>query len=197
MNPLPLLNYLHAVDRMSPGLEDRVLEALEFTKRVKKDFFVREGETNTHIYFLLSGLVRIYHLTLDDKEVTSWLLKEGNIFISVHSFFLQQPSFENIVAMEDCEAVGFSFRTLNDICRTHPEFNKHQIAIMRRYYAHSEEMKFKLARQKPLQRYEMLLKEEPELLQRVSLPILASYLNMSESTLKRARSDYMEGKGLK
>ena len=192
-----LLNYLNGFGRMSTELEARVLGALEFIKRSKKDFFLREGEINTHIYFLLSGLVRIYHLTLEDKEVTSWLLKEGNIFISVHSFFQQKPSFENIVALEDCEAVGFSFRTLEDICRTDPEFNKYQIAILRRYYAHSEEMKFKLARQKPLQRYEMLVNEEPELLQRVPLNILSSYLNMSESSLKRARSDYMEGKGLK
>ncbi|HEY8970718.1 MAG TPA: hypothetical protein VIM64_16540, partial [Puia sp.] len=138
-----------------------------------------------------------YHLTLDDKEVTSWLLTEGNIFISVHSFFLQQPSFENIIAVEDCEAVGFSFKTLNDICRTHPEFNKHQVAILRRYYAHSEDRKFKLMRQKHVQRYETLLNEEPELLRRATAPIIASYLNMSESSIKRARSDYMEGKGLK
>jgi len=87
---------------MSTELEARVLGALEFIKRSKKDFFLREGEINTHIYFLLSGLVRIYHLTFDDKEVTSWLLKEGNIFISVYSFFQQEPSFENIVALEDC-----------------------------------------------------------------------------------------------
>jgi len=197
MNPQPLLNYLNDIDRMSPALEDRLLGALEFTKRVKKDFFLREGETNTHIYFLLTGLVRIYHLTPKDKEVTSWLLTEGNIFISVHSFFLQQPSFENIVAVEDCEAVGVSFRALNDICRTHPEFNKHQVAILRRYYAHSEDRKFKLMRQEHVQRYETLLNEEPELLQRATAPIIASYLNFSESSLKRARSDYMNGKGLK
>jgi len=197
MNPQPLLNYLNDIDRMSPALEDRLLGALEFTKRVKKDFFLREGETNTHIYFLLTGLVRIYHLTPKDKEVTSWLLTEGNIFISVHSFFLQQPSFENIVAVEDCEAVGVSFRALNDICRTHPEFNKHQVAILRRYYAHSEDRKFKLMRQEHVQRYETLLNEEPELLQRATEPIIASYLNFSESSLKRARSDYMNGKGLK
>jgi len=197
MNPQPLLNYLNDIDRMSPALEDRLLGALEFTKRVKKDFFLREGETNTHIYFLLTGLVRIYHLTPQDKEVTSWLLTEGNIFISVHSFFLQQPSFENIVAVEDCEAVGVSFRALNDICRTHPEFNKHQVAILRRYYAHSEDRKFKLMRQEHVQRYETLLNEEPELLQRATAPIIASYLNFSESSLKRARSDYMNGKGLK
>jgi len=183
MNPQPLLNYLNDIDRMSPALEDRLLGALEFTKRVKKDFFLREGETNTHIYFLLTGLVRIYHLTPKDKEVTSWLLTEGNIFISVHSFFLQQPSFENIVAVEDC--------------RTHPEFNKHQVAILRRYYAHSEDRKFKLMRQEHVQRYETLLNEEPELLQRATAPIIASYLNFSESSLKRARSDYMNGKGLK
>jgi len=191
-----LLNYLNGFGQMSTELEARVLGALEFIKRSKKDFFLREGEINTHIYFLLSGLVRIYHLTFDDKEVTSWLLKEGNIFISVYSFFQQEPSFENIVALEDCEAVGFSLKTLDDICRTNPEFNKHQIAILRSYYAHSEEMKFRLARQKRLQRYEMLIKKEPELLQRVPLNLLAGYLNISESTLKRARSDYMKGKGL-
>jgi hypothetical protein len=52
-------------------------------------------------------------------------------------------------------------------------------------------------RQEHVQRYETLLNEEPELLQRATAPIIASYLNFSESSLKRARSDYMNGKGLK
>jgi len=192
-----LQKYLNDLYPMSQGLEDRILDALEFKKLPKKEFFLREGETNTHIYFLLSGLVRIYHHTLDDKEVTTWLLKEGNVFISVYSFFKQKPSFENIVALEDCVAVGFSFKKLEEICQTHSEFNKYQIAILRKYYANSEEMKFRLARQKPLQRYKMLVDEESELLQRVPLHILAGYLNISESSLKRARSDYMEAKRLK
>lgn len=184
-----LIILLNAIAKMSPELEAYIRKILILKKFTKEDFLVREGQISNYILFLEAGLVRIFNLD-DNKEVTTWLLKEGSIFMSVASFFLQMPSFENIVALEDCVCWGISFHQLEDILLRFPEFEKHHGRILRNYYAYSEMRKFKLLGQSSLQRYITLEKEEPELLQRVPIHILATYLRMSETTFKRARRDY-------
>jgi hypothetical protein len=72
------------------------------------------------------------------------------------------------------------FVLLNAIARLSPE---------RQYYC-ALERQFKLDRQSPLQRYTVLVKEESDLLQRVPVKVLQTYLQMSDTTWKRARKDY-------
>ena len=188
-----LFALLHAISILSPELASYLSKNLQCKKFKKGEFILREGNVSTHIYFLEKGLVRIYNIH-NDKEVTTWFLKEGNIFISVGSFFEQQSSFENIVAMEDCICWGISFQQLEETCSLYPEFEKHHGRILRKYYSVSQIRQFKLARQTPLERYTFLAEQEPELLQRVPLNILHTYLQMSERTFKRARKDYYSSK---
>ena len=182
---------LNAIARMSPELEAHLRRILQCKKFAKGEFIVREGQVSNFIYFVQSGLVRIYNYNLQSNaEVTSWFLREGNVFMSVLSFFLQQASYENVVALEDCICWGISFEQLEEILRLFPEFEKHHGRILRQYYCRALERQFKLDRQSPVQRYTVLVEEEPELLRRVPVKLLQTYLQMSDSTFKRARRDY-------
>lgn len=185
----PLFILLEDIALMSPALKTHFGQILRVYFFKKGEFILKEGQINTHAYFLMAGVVRIFH-ERGGKEVTSWILKEGDIFMSIFSFFEQKPSYENIEALEDCVCIGIDYEKLQETCEQYPEFNKHQIMLLRKYYARSEERKFKLGRQSPDERYAMLMEDESELLQRVSLIILASYLELSERTFKRARSKY-------
>jgi len=188
MQPLFLL--LHAIAQMSPELEAYLRKVLKCYVFKKGTIILKEGQVCKHIFFLESGLVRVFHFR-EEKEVTSWILKEGDIFISVFSFFEQQPSYENIEALEDCICLGIDYKELQDTCEKYPEFNKHQIQILRKYYERMVERMFKLGRQTPEERYALLLKEEPELFQRVPLNILSTYLELAERTFKRGRKNYL------
>lgn len=185
----PLFIFLNAIARLSPELEAHLRRILQCRKFTKDEFILREGYVSNFIYFIESGLVRIFNFH-NDAEVTSWFLKEGNIFISVLSFFLQQPSYENIVALEDCICWCITFEQLEETMRLFPEFEKHHGRILRQYYCMLQERQFKLGRQTPLERYTVLEKEESELLQRVPMNMLHTYLQMSERTFRRARSNY-------
>jgi CRP-like cAMP-binding protein len=180
------------IKKMSPGLiahHTKILKRKEFKKG---EFMLMEGQTSNYIYFLESGLVRIYHV--DKTEITTWLLPEGNIFMSVSSFFQKHPSFENIVALEDCVCWCISYRELEETLELFPEFEIHHGRILRNYYSLSELRRFKLANQGKLERYAMLEEEEPALLQRVPQHILCTYLQMSDRSFKRARQQYYANK---
>jgi len=184
-----LFDFLNAIAALSPALRvhiERILVRKEFKKG---EFIVREGQICGYIFFLESGLVRIYNTT-SSKEVTTWFLKEGNLFISVDSFFGQWPSLENITAMEDCVCWGISFRQLEEILEKFLEFQKHHGMILRNYYMFSQRRQLRLASQTSLERYTTLEVEESWLLERVPMNILWTYLQLSERTFKRARQRY-------
>ncbi|MDO6433042.1 cyclic nucleotide-binding domain-containing protein [Flavitalea sp. BT771] len=178
----------NGIEKMSPELIAHLKKILKRKLIKKGEFMLMEGQTSNYIYFLESGLVRIYHV--ENAEVTSWLLPEGNIFMSVSSFFQKHPSYENIIALEDCVCWCISYRELEETLELFPEFEIHHGRILRNYYSFSELRRFRLAKQDKLERYTMLEEKEPGLLQRVSQEILCTYLQMSLNSYKRARDEY-------
>ena len=172
---------------MSPELIAHLSKILRYKTFSKGDIILNRGRVCSHIYFLETGLIRIYHWK-NDKEVTTWFLKEGDLFISVHSFFQQRPSAEFIVAMEDCACWGITFEELEETCKLFPEFNWHEKMIFRTYYSRKEIWDYEMP-EKPQERYDLLMRVAPELVQRVPAKILATYLDMSERAFTRARNN--------
>jgi hypothetical protein len=118
--------------------------------------------------------------------VTTWLLKENDIFISVDSFFDQTASQENIEALEECEIEGITYTELEDTIKLFPEFAHHRDIIKTDYYKRSHTLAT-IKGLSHLERYEWLLKTDIELTTRVPAEYLASYLGMSKDNLFRAR----------
>src|SRR5918998_4115807 len=60
-------------------LEDAGIRVAERRYGAKDDIFV-PGDPDEHLYFVLSGTVRLYKLYGDYKEATVALLKDGDVF---------------------------------------------------------------------------------------------------------------------
>lgn len=180
---------LNGIATLSPELQEHILSILQYRKYLKGEYILREGMICGNIYFLESGLIRIFN-RLTERETTSWFLKENDFFISVSSFFRQQPSYENIAALEDCACWTISYEQLIQTCQLFPEFKDHRIAISDEYYCRSEERKYKILSQSPEDRYAFLVEQETELLGRVPINLLSSYLDLPPRTFDRIRSNY-------
>jgi CRP/FNR family transcriptional regulator, anaerobic regulatory protein len=63
------------------------------------------------IWFIEKGMLRCFYM-LEDKEVSSWFMKEGDVTVSVESFFRQTISYESIQALEDSTVHYITFHTL-------------------------------------------------------------------------------------
>lgn len=149
------------------------------------------GETQKSIYFIFEGAARIYNIDQDGNQNTSWLLLENELAISVFSFFSQKTSFEVLETLEHSTLLVMSYAQLSKLYQIHPEFNFIGRVITEHYYIQSEEKANELRMLPAKERYAKLLKRKPEILCRVPLGILASYLGMTQSTLSRIRA----GKG--
>lgn len=181
-----LIAKLNQIHPLSTQLEETISNGLGKKEYKKKDFLLKEGEISKYIYFLLKGTCRAFYFS-DDKEVTNWFMSDGDIVISVYSFFKQSPALENIEFLENAEVYCLSYQQLQEIYQKFPEFNLHGRIITEQYYMLSEQRNFAFKKQTAKQRYDTLLKQYPHILQKASLGNIASYLGISQETLSRIR----------
>lgn len=113
---------------------------------------------------------------------------DNHIGTALTSFISQKPSVEMIEALEDTELLAIS----------HADFYRLNIQMdnWRNFYQRILEMAYSFQNGKieqrvtltAKQRYEVILNENPALVQQVSNKILASYLDIREETLSRLKS---------
>jgi CRP/FNR family transcriptional regulator, anaerobic regulatory protein len=182
-----LLKYLNSIHPLSLELIAYLEEHIQQIQLAKKEYLLKANQICTNIYFIEQGLLRCYYLK-NDIEISSWFMKEGDIIISVQSFFRQQRSYEFIQAIEDCSLFYLNYANLQFIYNSFPEFNFIGRVLTEHYYQLSEERLYSLRMQRSNERYQYLNKHFPELILRVPSKYLSSYLGVSEETLSRIRS---------
>lgn len=165
------------------------IENLCESVHLKKGSIIMEaGKKISHLYFIKKGIVRAFS-TVDGSEITFWFGSEGDAILSMRSYVDNLPSYENIELLEDCELFKIETKKLKALFQDDIE-----IANWGRRYAEKELMKTEevfISRQfkTALERYQILLKEHPKLLQRVSLGKIASFLGIAQVSLSRIRAE--------
>lgn len=182
-----LLHSLHSMHPMSEGLTDYLSKTLKEKSVDKRAFLFTAGKVADQIYFIRNGLLRGFYKK-DDTEVSTWFMKEGEVCISVESFFQQQPSNDFIQALEPASVWYITYNELQHIYKTYQEFNFISRVFMERYYRLSEERLYMLRMHSGRQRYDYLLEHYPDLVRRVPQKYLASYLDLTEVALSQIRS---------
>lgn len=116
-------------------------------------------------------------------------MKEGDVMISVRSFYKRIQSEEYIEVLENSELHYLNFIDLQHIYYNFPEFNLIGRILTERYYILSEERNYNLRFNTAQERFEILKKNNPEIINRVPAKYIASYLGITEETLSRIRVD--------
>jgi CRP-like cAMP-binding protein len=115
-------------------------------------------------------------------------MREGDVIISVESFFRQSTSYESIQSLEDCELYYISYIELQEIYRNFPEFNFVGRALTEKYFCLSEQKLYSIRMMRASERYEYLLQQFPELAMRVPAKYLASYLGITPEMFSKIKS---------
>ncbi|WP_114791706.1 Crp/Fnr family transcriptional regulator [Niabella yanshanensis] len=183
-----LFSMLDAVNPLSHELREHLKSILVARNIKRKEALLHQGQVCEYIYFVNDGLLRCYY-EKHDSQITSWFMKENDVIISVKSFYTQTPSVENIVALENTTVLGIHYKDLHQIYVQFPEFNITGRILTTQYYIQSEERLYSLRKERAKDRYLSLLQTQPEILNRVPLKHVASYLGISLETLSRIRSE--------
>ncbi|MEO6729819.1 MAG: Crp/Fnr family transcriptional regulator [Ferruginibacter sp.] len=183
-----LFKLLTAVHPLSDGLVDHLTKIIHTKKLPKKNFLLKAGHFCREICFVEKGLLRCFYIN-GESEVCSWFMKEGDIIISIESFFQQKESYESIQALEDCTLHYIEYAELNYIYQTFSEFNFIGRVLTEKYYQLWAAQLYALRMKQTPERYNWLLENHPGLVLRVPAKYLASYLGITEVTLSRIKGN--------
>ena len=163
-------------------------------KFAKNEMILKEGDTCTNIYWVVKGLVRQFYYK-NGKELTEYMATENSIVMCIESLFRDQPTHLQIKAIEptvliampkvDLEAVAMKSVNIQILFRKILE----ESLILSQH--HADMLRFESAQD----RYQKLVKDQPQLVLRAPLVYIASYLQMTPETLSRVRTAaLLEGK---
>jgi len=183
-----LIKYLKSLYPINEELCQAIKESVRLHFYKKKTTLLDAGKIQKDIYFIISGGIRTYYIDKNNDQTTSWLLFEGDVAISVYSFFAQCPSFEVIETIEDSCVLTLKHEQLTDLYKKYVEFNYIGRVITEQYYIKSENKANDLRMLSAKDRYYKLLEIDPKIIKRVPLHIISSYLGITQSTLSRIRA---------
>jgi CRP-like cAMP-binding protein len=153
----------------------------------KGEYLVTAGSVCSHVYLIRKGILRSY-VKEGLKEITTWISGEQELVTCITSYGLQQPARENIQALEDCELSALSLEDLQYLYDHFPEANVVGRKILEKYYRDAEERAFIARLMEATSKYKHFISTKSDLLNRVPLKFIASYLGMTLETLSRIRS---------
>lgn len=159
------------------------------TKVVKKNtVLLSEGEVAKSFYFINKGCIRTYFITKQGQERTRYLMIEPSIGTALTSFISQKPSFEFIDAVEKTELLVINHHDFYQLVDTVPQWKDFYLKMMEMAYAFQNRKIEELVTLSAKERYELLLKENPKAVLRLSNKVIASYLVIKQETLSRLKS---------
>ncbi len=178
---------INKISLLSPEVMKIFLEAWEHWTLPKDHVLLREHQVCDYIFFIKKGIARIYYYK-NEKEVTEWFATDQTFFLSIISFFERKPSRLIIKLLESSEVWGIHYSNLTQLAGRHHEvetiFRKMltQSLILSQY--RMDAIQFETAQQ----RYTKLVAASPELIKRVPLSYIASFLGVTIETLSRIRA---------
>jgi CRP-like cAMP-binding protein len=144
------------------------------------------GQTCKTIYFLKTGVARIYYYK-DGIDITESFAFDGEIIARVESLFTGNPSQKAIQILEDSEIIAINATQLFGLYDEFPQIERLFRLIFEAGYVETvrriESIQFHTAEE----RYQALMKK-PNLLQKIPLKHIASFLGITQVSLSRIRA---------
>ncbi|WP_316846222.1 Crp/Fnr family transcriptional regulator [Pedobacter psychrodurus] len=183
-NFIDFVNSLSVLEKDTADILSKQLETVSFKKG---EAIVEQGSICRYVYFINNGLVKT---GFESKERTFIMrfFAEGTMFTVLDSYLTQQPSAYKVEALENTVVTRISRTEMDKLCA---RFHAMETFFRKLVSMASVNMMARIGEileEQASARYENFLKENPDLVQRISLGDLASYLGITQVSLSRIRA---------
>jgi CRP-like cAMP-binding protein len=180
-----------AISPLDSGLREYLINELIPMEFEKGEVLVKMDQIARYIGFIEKGVIRGYRVSSNLQEYGSWLVRDGDVFASVPSFFLQLPSTEIVQVLERTSALCLPFEKYQYMLKEWPGFHHHRAEILQKYYFQAvdrEIMRMDVA----YQRFCYLMKHYSDLVERVEDQYLAGFLSLTPQYYSSVKSLYFK-----
>lgn len=186
MNAMPL----------TPSSENACLQrVMDKLKLIWDEFSYPKGYVLIHqdkverdVYLIKQGIARAY-IEVDGRDVSIWFGQENDIILSAQGYVNGKKGYETIELLEDSILYKMNLKQLLHLYQQDIEVCNWARQLIEREFVGTEHRLISNLSMTATERYLQLLKEKPEILQRVQLRYIASYLGISSEHLSRIRAN--------
>ena len=169
-------------------------EAEEFLYSISKEkilpkgeVLIRQGEVVKKTFFVTTGCLRSYCIDKNGKEHTlQFAIKDWWIsdYIAIHSDELATLTVE---CLKESKVIEFNAKELDEIHERFPEFESYQRHNLERHVVSLHKRILNQLQLSAAERYDLFLKQYPDIEQHTRNFHIASYLGITQQSLSRIR----------
>jgi CRP-like cAMP-binding protein len=190
MSNLSLIRFFQSTNLVSPQTAEEIAGLFTQKSIGKNQFLLEEGKTSNEYFYLEKGFMRAFAYDTDGNDVTTNFCSGNQVVFEVSSFFNRSRSKENIQAIDDCTGWYISYEQLNHLFHSLPEFREFGRSILVKVLTDLKIRMLSMITDTAEQRYDTLLKTNPEIFHHAALKHIASYLGITDTSLSRIRKEY-------
>lgn len=179
---------INAIYPLSGISYDRLLNLLQEVELPKGHLLFKAGKIESYLYFIEKGIARAY-IETESRDVTFWFGQEQDIVFSYQSYMNAAPGYENVELLESSLLYRVDTHALLDLYKQDVELANWGRKLIEQELLKTEKLFISRQFKTAADCYRELIENNPQLLQRVSLGHIASYLGITQVTLSRIRSE--------
>jgi CRP-like cAMP-binding protein len=176
----------YKIPNLTPKDWLQIIPICHFKNIKKGDNFIKSGQVSEELAFILSGSFRFFY-EKEDVEKTAYFVFTNEIMASFECILEKKPSKTTIQALEDSEIFVIDYSSMRKLYTKSSKFEQ-MGRLIGEYYIlmlHNQLSSFLL--DSPEERYVKLVEDFPDLLNRVPLQYIASYIGVTPVSLSRIR----------
>lgn len=172
-------------------IEKEPLEALDAIFQVREykkySLLLKEGSPSQEVFFIEEGIVRQFY-TKEGKDITHAFYAENSFYTSLDNIYFHQPNHFGLEALETCRVRVAEFVQVEAIINNYPKLERFMRMLLISFLKNLSDRLYAIKFQTAQERYELLLKNYPQILLRVPLGHVASFLGITQQTLSVIRA---------
>ncbi len=152
-----------------------------------KTILLEEGKVADRLFFIRKGCLRLFFYN-EGKDITFQFFFEGDFVASFDSLYKRKPSLFSLESIEQTEVSAIKREEFYNLMEQIPWLRReYEEKLIERFHVY-QQLFLSRIKNAPQQRYEELLKEYPNIIQRVPQHYIASYLGITPVSLSRIRN---------
>lgn len=183
---MEFINYIQKFGKLSPEAQLFLQEKTNKVTKVKGTDLVKIGQVSHAIFFICKGSARIWYYK-DGNDITDYFGFENQLIGGTASFFVGTPSTKGIQLTENSEIIVLKRNDLEAMYELFPETEKIVRLLITYFFLELQQRIENLQFCTAEQRYEILLQTYPNILNRIPLKFIASFLGITQVSLSRIR----------
>jgi CRP/FNR family transcriptional regulator, anaerobic regulatory protein len=184
-------SYLESYKQFCSKITDEEMfyigKGLTISEFKTKQYYLKAGQVQTSIGYVVSGLIRSFYIDEKGNEITISFIKENEYATDYGAFIRQKPSKYCFQCLEPSVVVNLFYSEMQEGYNLYKNIERYGRLVTEEVLVQQQTRLESFLFEKAEERYLNFIKRSPDLFNRISLTYLSSYLGIERQSLSRIR----------